>query len=151
MRSVFLSFLLALVVVGCSQAPDEVRIRNAITQIVEAVDARRPSDVMAFVASDFTGNDGRFDRDELARFVQLLVMGNPSLQVTVGSIDIELLGDRATVSLTITTSGTSGRWLPAGGERTSIVSGWRLENGEWRCYNANWSGETADRLSRGVP
>lgn len=147
-RVLFVVFGL-LVVAGCSRTPDEVRIRNAITQMAEAIDARRPSDLMAFIASDFTGNDGRFDRDELARFVRLLVMGNPSLRITIASIDIELIGDRATVSLTITTSGASGRWLPGGGERTSIVSGWRLENGDWRCYNANWSGETVDREARG--
>lgn len=151
MSSKFLAVIVLLAVTACSRAPDELRIRTAVTQMAEAVEARRPSDFMAWIAGDFTGNEGRFDRDQLARFLRAMVMGNQSLHVALGSIDVKLANDRATVTFVATVSGSSGRWLPERGEETTIVSGWRLQDGEWLCYNARWTGAAADRLSRGMP
>lgn len=115
-----------------------------------AVEARNPSDFMDHVAADFTGNDGQFDRGQLEHLLRVLVIGQSAPHVALGSVAIELAGERATVTLTATVSGDSGRWLRGGGGRVDIVSGWRLENGEWRCYNATWSGD-AVRNDAGNP
>lgn len=148
MRKLLIAMFALLLVSGCARTPDETRIREAITAMVDAVEARNPSDFMDHVAADFTGNDGQFDREQLERLLRVLVIGNSAPQVAVGPVDVEIAGERATVTLTVTVSGASSRWLRGRGGQLDIVSGWRLDDGEWRCYNATWSGEAADRMSR---
>ncbi len=140
MRKFLVVVFFALLVAGCVRAPDEVRIRAAIDAMAAAVEARNPSDFMEHVAADFTGNDGQFDHAQLERLLRVLVLGQSAPQVSLGAIDITIAGERATVNATATVSGAQ-RWLRGHGGRIDIVSGWRLEDGEWRCYNATWSGD----------
>jgi hypothetical protein len=136
-----------LFVAGCAGTADETRIREGIAAMAAAVEARNPSDFMEHVAADFIGNSGQYDRDRLERLLRVLVIGGSAPRVSIGTIDIAITGERATVSVTATISGSQ-RWLRGGGGHIDIVSGWRIEGGEWRCYNATWSGDAVERLSR---
>ncbi|MGH8040425.1 MAG: nuclear transport factor 2 family protein [Rudaea sp.] len=132
----------ASTLVSCRHAPDEERIRTAIVAMQAAVQERNPHDFMAYVSADFTGEDGRVDRDGLHNLLRAQVLRNEKIGVTLGPIDIEMQGDRATVRVTATLTGGSGGWLPEHGAIYAITSGWRREGGDWRCYNAAWSNDT---------
>jgi hypothetical protein len=93
---------------------------------------------MDHVASDFTGSGGDMDREKLHNLLRAQVLANARIDVTVGSIDVQLQGDRATVSIDLALSGGNQRWLPERAGAWRIVSGWRKESGEWRCINAQW-------------
>ena len=124
--------------VGCHRTPDEQRIRESIAAMQNAVEAGQPRDFMSYVSKDFTGNDGSVDREGLMNVLRVEVLRNEKAGVTLGPIDVDLQGDRATVHVTATLTGGSGGLLPERGSIYAITSGWRREGSEWRCYNASW-------------
>jgi len=132
--------LLALLtlLVACHRTPDEQRVRESITAMQQAVETGRPRDFMAYVSNDFTGNEGTVDREGLMNILRVEVLRNEHAGVTLGPIDMELQGDRATVHVTATLTGGSGGLLPERGSIYAITSGWRREGNDWRCYNASW-------------
>lgn len=131
-----------MIMAGCARQPDAEAIRTAITQMAAAVQARHSADLIERISEDFTGNSGEVDRVQLANLLraQLLVRG--ALSVNLGTIDVELSGDRATARFGATVTDASGRWLVDRSKTLQFVTGWRREQGTWRCYNADWSGAT---------
>lgn len=123
---------------GCHRTPDEQRIRNAITTMQHALEQRHPRDFMAYVADDFVGNDGVYDRTQLHNLLRLQVLRNDKIGVTLGPIDIKVEGDRATADLGATFTGGSGGLLPERGAMYTFKSSWKREDGDWQCYNASW-------------
>ena len=130
--------LCATLLTACTRTPDEQRIRNAITAMQQAVEAHQPRDFMAYVSPDFTGEDGTVDRAALANILRFQVLRDDKVGVTLGPIDVELQGDRATVHVVATLTGGSGGLLPEHGAIYSITSGWKRDSKDWRCYNASW-------------
>lgn len=130
--------LAALALAACSRPSDEVQIRTAISDMQAAIEAGKPADFMQHVAEDFTGDGGAVDKQALHNLLRAQALGNARIGVTVVSMDIELLGDRATVRLDVTLTGGNGRWMPERGSIQQIESGWRREDGQWLCYNAQW-------------
>ena len=130
--------LAALALGACSPPSDEVRIRSAISDMQAAMEAGKPGDFMQHVAGDFTGDGGAVDKQSLHNLLRAQALGNARIGVTVVSMDIELLGDRATARVDVTLTGGYGRWMPERGSIQQIESGWRREDGHWLCYNAQW-------------
>lgn len=124
---------------ACSHPPDETRIRNAIAAMQAAAEARKASGVLDHVGNDFTGQNGEVDRDGLARILKIEFLRNEGFAVSIGSIAIEVDGDRATATFDMTVGDASRRWLPSGRETFAVVSGWRREGSDWVCYNATWT------------
>jgi hypothetical protein len=124
---------------GCSRPPDETRIRNAIAAMQTGAQARDASGVLDHVGNDFTGQKGEVDRAGLARILKLEFLRKEGFDVSIGSIAIEVSGDRATASFDMTVGDASRRWLPSGRGTFAVVSGWRREGSDWVCYNATWT------------
>jgi hypothetical protein len=133
-----IAFVFAAAVVACSHPPDETRIRNAIAAMQSAAEARNASGVLDHVGTDFTGQRGEVDRTGLARILKIEFLRNEGFDVSIGSIALEIVGDRATATFDMTIGDASRRWLPSGRETFAVVSGWRREGNEWVCYNATW-------------
>lgn len=126
---------------ACARTPDEQRIRETIRAMQHAVEDRKPRDFMAHVANDFVGNEAAFDKAALLDLLRIEVLRNDQVGVTLGPIDVELQGDRATVHLTATLTGGSGSLLPERGAVYSITSGWKREGRDWVCYSGRWEQE----------
>jgi hypothetical protein len=142
MRATKWFFLAAILLVACSRTPDEQRIRETIAQMQKAVEQGAPRDFMAYVSTDFIGNQGAVDRDGFANVLRFEVLRNERQTVLLGPIDVVLQGDRATAHLTVTLSGrSSGTIMPERASVFSIASSWRKEGSTWRCYNAKWEQE----------
>ena len=133
------AFAICAALAGCSHPPDETRIRDAITAMQAAAEAREASGVLDHVGKDFTGQKGQVDRAELARILKLEFLRKEGFDVSLGTIAIEIEGDRATATFDMTVGDASRRWLPSGRETFAVVSGWRREGSEWVCYNATWT------------
>ncbi|MEZ5462416.1 nuclear transport factor 2 family protein [Dokdonella sp.] len=131
-----LAMLMALV--GCARPSDEQQIRNAMAEMQTAMEAGDPAGFMQHVAEDFTGGNGEFDRNALHNLLRAQVLANSRIGISTGPIDVELHGDRATASLSVTLLGGSGRWIPERGSVHQIISGWRKQEGDWLCISAQW-------------
>ena len=124
---------------ACARTSDEQRIRNAITAMQQAMEARNPRAFMAHVTDDFIGNEAGFDREALANLLRAEVFRNDDVGVTLGPIDIEMQGDRATAKLIATfTGGSPGGLLPERGSIYTITSGWKRAGSEWVCFSGRW-------------
>lgn len=132
-------WLLILLLAACARAPDAEVIRDAIGEMAAAAEAKRSAEVLEHVAVDFTGNDGELDRAELERMLRARVLAAQAVGVSIGTVTVELDGDRATARFEMTVTDGSGRWLSDGRAVLQVTSGWRREGGIWRCYNARWS------------
>lgn len=133
-----LAIAIVLVLVACSRPPDEERVRAAIAEMQAALEDGRPADFMRHVSSDFTGADGSVDGEGLHNLLRAQVFANERIGITSGPLVIERSGDRITVRVTATFTGGSARWLPERGSVYRLTSGWREDDGEWRCFNAQW-------------
>jgi hypothetical protein len=136
MRALFAG--LALLIGGCARMPAEAAIRARIAEMEAAVEARDASAFLAGISEDFTGGDGAYDRRGLRGLIAAQFLGAERVSVVLGPPEIVLHDEhRATVRVSAVVGG--GRLLPERVETLSIESGWRLEDGEWRCYTARWS------------
>lgn len=129
---------LGLALGACARAVPEDAIRLRISEMHAAVEARDASAFLDGVSGDFSGGDGAYDRRGLRGLLAAQFLGSERISLVLGPPEITLHGeDRATVRLSAIASG--GRFLPERVETLSIESGWRLEEGEWRCYAARWT------------
>ena len=139
MRLIIKTILVALCVAACSHPSDAEAIRATIAAIGAAAENHRSTDVMAHVSDDFTGNDGEVDHARLGQLLRAQLLAARSLDVRFGSISVEILGDRAVARFDVAVTDTSGRWFENRETVLRFDTGWRREQGEWRCYNAHWS------------
>jgi hypothetical protein len=126
-----------LLLVACTNTGPEARLRDALERMETAIEARRPADFVEFVSTDFVGGAERVDRQSLRGVLAAQMLGSARIEVLMGTPKVVLHGERATVTVEVTVLG--GRYLPERGEQLHIVSGWRMQDGEWRCYTAEWS------------
>lgn len=134
----FSMLLASILLAACTRVPDADAIRDTIQAMATAAEAGRRGDVLEHITPDFTGNDGEFDRAGLERFVRARMLAQ-SIGVAIGSIEVELDGNRAIARFEMTVTDGSGRWLPDRRASLAVVTGWKREGGAWRCYNAKWS------------
>ena len=90
-----------------------------------------------FAPDDFAG-PGEMDRDRFRRYLALLWLRNRQVGVTLGPLEVELVGpDRARVNFTAAARGGTG-WMPERAEVYQVKTGWRLEDDEWKLISADW-------------
>lgn len=133
----FSMFVLSMLLLACARVPDADAIRETIHAMAAAAEAKRSGDVLEPIAEDFIGNDGELDRAGLERFVRARMLAT-SIGVSLGSIDVQVDGNRATARFSMTITDGSGRWLPDRRARLEVVTGWKRDGSRWRCYNAKW-------------
>ncbi|MCF5940941.1 hypothetical protein L2221_23965, partial [Xanthomonas perforans] len=119
-----------LVLLGCTRAAPEQRLRATLEQMHQAIEAREIGDAMAPVAEDFVGEHG-LDAAGLRRLMQVQMLGNQQLGVTMGPVDVALRGDTATVRFTALLTGGNGRWVPDQVQTYQVTTGWRLQGSDW--------------------
>ena len=137
-RSVFTLLLAAVAVLsaGCSREPPEQALRATIAAMQAAAEARDSDALVASVSEDFAGPEG-MDRDAFRRYLAVIWLRNREVGVSVGPLELELIGERATVGFTAAATGGEG-WMPDRGQVYRVVTGWRMEGGEWRLISARW-------------
>ena len=130
--------LLALAMLAaCARDTPETALRAQLQRMQTAASERKASDFMEGVAADFVGNEG-MDRAALHNLMRAQVIGNSTIGVTTGPVEVEEKDGQATLRFTVLLTGGSGRFVPDSAQTYSITSGWRIEDGEWRVYYAQW-------------
>ncbi|MBB3778961.1 ketosteroid isomerase-like protein [Xanthomonas campestris] len=119
------------------RAAPEQRLRATLETMHQAIEARDIGEAMAPVAEDFVGDQG-LDAAGLRRLMQLQMLGNRRIGVTLGPVDVQLHDDTARVRFTALLTGGSGRWLPEQAQTYQVTTGWRLQDGDWQLYHAQW-------------
>jgi hypothetical protein len=128
---------LALGMAACGSAPPEERLRQQFSAMQSAVEQKRVGDFMAGVSDEFTGSGG-MDRGALHNLLRVSTLGQASVGVTTGPLDVHVQGQDATVKFPVLLTGGSGRLLPQQAQTYQVTTGWRMEDGEWRVHYAHW-------------
>lgn len=121
---------------GCSREPPEQALRSTIAGMQAAAEARDSDALVESFSDDFAGPEG-MDRDQFRRYLAVLWLRNREVGVSLGPLEVELMGDRATVEFTAAATGGEG-FLPDRAQVYRVNTGWRLEDGEWRLISAHW-------------
>ena len=137
MLHAMLLFAIVAILAACQRESPEQALREQVHRMQAAAEARDPSAFIDAVAEDFSGNSG-MDRAALHNLLRMQLLGNAKVGVTTGPLQVEMQGDRARVSFSAVLTGGSGRFLPDAAQSYAITTGWRLEDGDWRLYYAQW-------------
>ena len=129
---------LLVLLVGCTRSSDEQQLREVMTAMQEAIERRDPGDVMDHVADDFSAPSANMERRQLHDLLRLQVLRNERIGVSWATREIRVDGQRATVSVIATFTGSGGGWLPERGSIYRVDSGWRKDDGNWKLVHANW-------------
>jgi len=121
---------------ACKRTPPEQALRQTIAKMQSAGESGDIDALMAPIAEDFSGSEG-MDRKAFQRYVTFSRMGNRSVGVSLGPIDVKLYGDRATANFTAAITGGPGM-MPTQVQAYEIETGWRLEGADWKLINAKW-------------
>lgn len=122
---------------GCRREPPEQRLRATIDAMQAAVLERRPAEFMPHVAEDFIGNGG-MDRAALHNLLRAQLLRNAQVGATRGPLQVQIQGDRATVTFNLVLTGGAGGLLPERAQAYAVTSGWREVDGDWRLFLAEW-------------
>lgn len=121
---------------GCAREAPEAALRATIARMQADAERRDARAVVASVSADFIGPEG-MDRDGLRRMLAVVWLRDKQVGVTLGPVQVELIGDGAKATFTAGTTGGAG-WLPERAQLHQVNTGWRLEDGEWRLLSASW-------------
>ena len=137
-RSVFTLLLAALLALpaACSREPPEQALRATIATMQAAAEARDSDALAESISEDFVGPEG-MDRDMFRRYLAVLWLRNREVGVSLGPLEVELIGERANVEFTAAATGGEG-WMPDRAQVYRVTTGWRIEGGEWRLISARW-------------
>ncbi len=123
--------------VACSRSPPEDRLRARIAAMQTALEAGQVSDFMEGVAEDFGGR-GELDRQGAVNLLRAQRLRNARIGATLGPLQIELHGERASVRFTAMLTGSGGGLLPDRAEAWSFDSAWRDGPDDWQLIHAEW-------------
>lgn len=122
---------------ACHRDSPEAALRAQLQEMQSAASKGGMGDFMEGATNDFVGNEG-MDRAALHNLLRMQALAKSNLSVTTGPLHIQMQGDQASVRFDAILAGGSGRFLPDSAQAYSITSGWRIEEGEWRVYYAQW-------------
>jgi hypothetical protein len=122
------------------------QIIATILEMEAHIEAGERRAFMDYVAEDFSGQNGAMDRDRLRGYVILQLNRYRRLQGQLFPIDVEDQGDgRAAAWFRALVTGGAG-WIPESGQMFEFETHWRLEDGEWLLYSANWNPVPLDEV-----
>ena len=124
-------FCVVIFLCACSaRESDEEKVRAVITRMENAAEARDTSDVLAWVADDYSDSQG-LDRTELASYLRGYFLAHPKIELMVSVENLEFPADGlARAQITVTRLGLGDT------DRASFKVEFRRSGGAWRVSRA---------------
>lgn len=131
--------LVALLLTGCGGPPSvETRINESLDQMESHGEAGERGAFMAYLAEDFSGQHGAFDRETFGQYLVLQWSQYRRLYVQRLPAKIVATGpESASASFRTLVTGGQGL-LPERGQLFDVETQWALEDGDWLLVRANW-------------
>ena len=124
---------------GCGESGDpESRLRQTVAQMETAAEAGEIGEFLDYVADDFSGQDGQYDRRSLARMMRAQMLRHTRISATITSSDVQMFTNRASMDMTLLLTGGPRAWMPESGELMTVKTGWRQDAGDWVLISATW-------------
>jgi ketosteroid isomerase-like protein len=131
--------LLCYALTACSRTDPEKALRASIAEMEAAVKARETAKVVSYLADDFARpSAGGMNKQEARRTLAAVLLTNPNIYMNVTISDVKVAGDSATAKMVVVAGGGSGL-IPERAQSWDFLTKWRLENGKWLVYSADWT------------
>jgi hypothetical protein len=130
--------ILATTLAGCRHTPDEEQVRQAISATSAAAEAGKPGGTVEALTDDFDGNAGQLDKRGLANLLRVFALRGQKINVLMGPVTVEPRGERMVARFTVTLTAGAGI-LPDNAGAYDVETGWRKDDGAWRCFTATWT------------
>jgi hypothetical protein len=112
-----------------ARSSDEDKLRALIDAVETAAEARDSSDVLEYVASNYSDSRG-LDKTQLRNFLRGYFLANPKIELLVSVADLEIpVPGLARARVTVTSV--------LAGDREVLQVEFRQEGGEWRVVRAD--------------
>lgn len=136
---VFLKLLLLVLIsslVACTTPDEETRLREALSNLVDAIEARSVRQVQYYLTDDFkAARHG--NTQQLKAFMLLHFRQNQVIHVFTSNLQMTVQNGTADMTFTALVTGSS-NWLPERGRRFAVESRWLKLDGDWKISRVNW-------------
>jgi len=134
----FVSSLL-LMLTACSDPESlEQQLIQTMDSMEEAIEAGKRGGFIDYVADDFSGKGGQYDRKGLGNLLRLQLVRHTRLSAVVTDREITLFDERATVTLKILLTGGPRAFMPDSGRLYQVNTGWKRVDSQWMLISADW-------------
>ena len=133
--------LLGFLLLGACSEPLtlEQQIIATMRNMEAHVEARERRAFMAYVAADFNGQDGEFNRDQLNGLLLYYLRRYKQVNAQLLPVKVESRGENiAEASFQVLLTGGEGV-LPQSGQLVDVNSSWKRMDGEWMLQSARWT------------
>ena len=134
----FTFLLAAAFLTGCSEPlPDETRLRQAVTDMEKATEARQPGPILDYLADDFLGNE-TYRKANIRGMLLVQFRQNPHIHVYLRIAALSVQQAQAHLQCQLILAGRDQKLVPERGRVMVIDSDWQKRDGEWRVVRATW-------------
>lgn len=143
---------LAVLLVACSQPLTvEQQVIATIREMEAKIEAGERREFMTHIAEDFSGRDGRMNRDQVRALVVFQLRRFERLQAQLFPITVtEIAPDRATAEFRALVTGGPG-WIPERGQVYDFSTTWQQSGGDWLLTAADWQPVPLDEVLENLP
>lgn len=128
-------FLLA----ACNKTSDEAQIKLILGNLSQAVQHNNLSSVADYLDKDFRANND-MDAQQVRQMLAMYSMQHQSINITLVSTKTTIdpvYRDKATSTLSVIVTGSSGGMLPNDGSVRVVKLQWRKDD-DWKILRADW-------------
>jgi len=136
MRLNYLIIILLFFFAGCGKTPDEVLLRQNITDMQTALEQRQAGEFLQYIAEDYQDNYGQ-DIKSLKRLLLANFIRHSNINTFINNIEITISGGTATITFTATLTGGQGL-IPDSGRIYTATTKWRKQSSDWLLFSARW-------------
>lgn len=123
--------------ISCTRSDPERELRETVSSMANAIERRDPAAFLAGLADDFSRESGAFGKDDAKRVLAGVFLRNEKINLTAIVTDVMIDGAQASARIRVVATGGQGL-LPGRGQSWDFDTAWRLSNGRWMVYNAEW-------------
>jgi len=133
------SFLLLFgVLAACSEPiPDETRIRQTISDMEKAAEAKQSGPIMDYLAEDFLGNHV-YRKANIRAMLLLQFRQNQHIHVYLRITELSIKHAQAQLTCQVILAGRDEKIVPERGRVLDIHSDWEKREGKWQVVRARW-------------
>lgn len=147
MNARFIFLCLLLIGPGACSRPLSVeqQVIATIREMESHIEAGERRAFMEYLTPDFRGRDGTLTRDQVQAMVVFRLNRHKRLQAQLFPIQVlTRAGGEAEARFRALVTGGP-KWLPESGQVFDFVTRWRLMDGQWLLYAADWDPVEIDR------
>ena len=131
-----ISFILTCNLLACSAPDEETRVREALVNLVNAVQERSVLQVQKYFTNDFKTTKHP-NTQQVKTFMLLHFRQNKVINVFTSDVQVLLQNEKADVTFTALVTGSS-NWLPERGRRFAVETRWLKQDDDWKISRVNW-------------